>query len=287
MLGLPLRVFNKEYKIFPLFTLFDFHMIEGLKGFIIGTTNQMVVNHNKLKNDVIVNLDTGKILIASEIPEKLLKLSKEEKIVYNRIFNKIKNNFDENEEWTIGMSYVDPVFDGSDDFIRNEIKNYFYDFFINFDLLTEIINSTNKEEDSFNLVVDSTEDNYSSESENEEQVEKKKSNLIFNPEKMQKILEKKTGKAINKLTNPYNVDFMAKWVKTTNYHIWAKLHEKNICFRSNYVKEATNINIIYENGDTYTGSLRRGKKHGFGIFNDIGNGTIYNGNWEDDQVNKI
>jgi hypothetical protein len=178
MLGLPLRVFNKDYKVFPLFTLFDFHMIENLKGFIIGTTNQMVVNHNKLKNDVIVNLDTGKILIATEIPEKVLKMSKEEKSVYNRIYNKIKTNFnDSTEDWVINMSYFEPIFDGSDDFIRNEIKTYFYDFVINLDLLIEIVNSTNREEESFNLIVDSTEGDEYSEDSDEELQEKKKSKI--------------------------------------------------------------------------------------------------------------
>jgi hypothetical protein len=180
MLGLPLRVFNKEYKVFPLFTLFDFHMIENLKGFVIGTTNQMVVNHNKLKNDVIVNLDTGKILIATEIPEKLLKMSKEEKNVYNKIYNQIKTNFNDcTEDWVINMSYTGHVFDGSDDFIRNEIKSYFFDFLINLDLLIEIVNSTNKEEECFNLIVDSIEDDYSEEEDEELQEKKKSKNSLI------------------------------------------------------------------------------------------------------------
>jgi hypothetical protein len=176
MLGLPLRVFNTEYKIFPLFTLFDFHMTEGLKGFIIGTTNQMVVGHNKLKNDVIINLDTGKILISNDIPEKLLKMSKEEKNVYNKIYNKIKSNYnDATEDWLINMSYSETIFDGSDDFIRNEFKNYFYELLISTDLLIEIIHSTNKDEESFNLIVDSNNESEGSEEEDEEQIEKKKS----------------------------------------------------------------------------------------------------------------
>jgi hypothetical protein len=100
---------------------------------------------------------------------------------------------------------------------------------------------------------------------------------------MQKIIEKKTAKAIKKIINPYNLDFMLQWVKTTNFQIWQKFHDKNICFRSPYVREALNIHITYENGDMYTGNLMKGKKQGFGIFNDI-TGYIYNGNWEDDLV---
>jgi hypothetical protein len=104
---------------------------------------------------------------------------------------------------------------------------------------------------------------------------------------MQKLMEKKTNKAIKKIVNPYNVDFILQWVKTMNYQIWLKLHDKNICFRSPFVREATNMNIVHENGDVYTGNLMKGKKHGFGIFNDIEKGMIYNGSWENDQVKVI
>jgi hypothetical protein len=101
---------------------------------------------------------------------------------------------------------------------------------------------------------------------------------------MQKLMERKTNKAIKKITAPYNVDFIVQWLKTTNYQIWLQLHDKNICFRSQFVREASNIHITYENGDIYSGNLTRGMKHGFGIFNDIEKGLIYNGSWENDQV---
>jgi hypothetical protein len=102
-----------------------------------------------------------------------------------------------------------------------------------------------------------------------------------------KLKEKKTTKAIKKIINPYNAEFLASWIKTLNFQIWNKQHDRHICFRSQYVREASNIHIIYENGDTYNGNLAKGKKNGFGIFNDIINGFIYNGNWVDDQVTLV
>lgn len=66
--------------------------------------------------------------------------------------------------------------------------------------------------------------------------------------------------------------------------MWYNEHDKNLCLRSYYVKEVNNIYLAYENGDTYTGCLSRGKKHGFGVFNEYSTHFVYNGNWEVDMV---
>lgn len=146
MFGLPFKLFNKESKLYPLFTLFDFSDIENTKSFLIGTTNQLVLNHGKMKYDLTVNIDTGKIIMNSEIPDKILKTTKEEKYIYNTIYNKIKDNFnDKEEDWMVNNNLYDPNFEGSDDYIRNEFKNYFYDFLINFSLSMQIINNSNEE----------------------------------------------------------------------------------------------------------------------------------------------
>lgn len=61
-------------------------------------------------------------------------------------------------------------------------------------------------------------------------------------------------------------------------------HDKNLCLRSEYISNASNVSILYENGDIYTGSVSFGKKHGFGILNEISNSMVYNGSWENDMV---
>jgi hypothetical protein len=144
-------------------------MLEGLKGFLVGTTNQMMLNHNRIKFDVAINLDTQKIMIANEIPEKYLKMSKSDKFTYNNIFNKIKDNYKEEETWMVSMNYFEPIFDGSDDFIRNEMKNYFNKFLIDFELLVNLINSDGEH---LNLKIE--ENGSESEDENESEGEDKK-----------------------------------------------------------------------------------------------------------------
>ena len=74
-------------------------------------------------------------------------------------------------------------------------------------------------------------------------------------------------------------------MQTLNFKIWNQEHEENLCSRSHYLKSANNVNIYYENGDVYNGSLSKGMKHGFGIFKEYATGYIYNGHWLNDLVN--
>lgn len=295
MYGLPLRTYHSESKLFPLFTLFDYNQIETTKSFLIGTTNQMVINHNKIKYDCIVNIDTGKISLNGEFSEKVLKPSKEEKNIVNSIISKVKTNFDDkNENWMVNMNLYEPIFEGSDDFIRNEFKNYFYDFLTNFSLAMEVANKNgweNKDEN-FILGVLSDGGDVSSEDEELDSGEKNGTNCSGNPnpstknvkrkKSSEKEYEKRKTKTVKKILSSYNLDFIQNWINTYNFKFWLISHEKNLFMRSTYVKLIKNISIVYENGDIYNGSMSRGKKHGFGVFNEISNGYVYNGNWEND-----
>ncbi len=171
-----MKIFNSMIKVFPLFTLFDFNMLEGLRGFIVGTTNQMMLNHNRIKFDIAINLDTQKIMISNDIPEKYLKMSKEDKNIYNKVFNTIKDNYKEDEAWMISMNYFEPMFDGSDDFIRNEIKNYFFKLITDFDLLINLINSDGE---NLNLKIEENGNESEEVSDHESEGEDKKKSKIF------------------------------------------------------------------------------------------------------------
>jgi hypothetical protein len=98
------------------------------------------------------------------------------------------------------------------------------------------------------------------------------------------LKEKKNNKIIKKILGTYNVDFLAQWIQSINFKIWMNDHDRNICLRSNYISHASSVHILYENGDTYNGSISFTKKTGFGILNDVSNSMIYNGNWENDMV---
>jgi len=109
-------------------------------------------------------------------------------------------------------------------------------------------------------------------------------NLDSISKKIKKENNKNIKKSIKKILERYNVYFLCAWMHTLNFKIWNQEHDENLCTRSTYLKFSNNVNIYYENGDVYNGSLSKGLKHGFGIFKEFSNGYIYNGNWLNDMV---
>ena len=66
MYGLPLKIFHKNYKLYPLVSLYEIDQIEQQKNvnYIMGTTNQLIYNEtiDKKKVDLLINIDTMKIM---------------------------------------------------------------------------------------------------------------------------------------------------------------------------------------------------------------------------------
>jgi hypothetical protein len=231
-------------------------------------------------------------------------------VIFNSIYNKIKNNFDDkNEKWMVNMNMYEPTFEGSDDFIRNEFKNYFYEFFINLSLSVQISNNMGddiihlnspKDDNSENADPDTDEDedknykhekifkqNYNSNpipSTNMPQINNISSESYKNSKNKKKELDKYKNKAVKKVLSGYNIEFICNWLNTLNFKFWISSHDQSLCLRSYFVKQASNITICYDNGDVYTGSLSRGKKNGFGVLNEYFSGFVYNGFWEEDMV---
>lgn len=116
--------------------MYDYDKIESTDSFLIGTTNQIILNNNKLKHDCLINLDTVKIQF--NINEKLIKWSKYEKKIYSNLVDAVKPFPDyEKESWMINMEIKETQssrYEGSDDFIRNEFKQYFFNLAIIIDL---------------------------------------------------------------------------------------------------------------------------------------------------------
>jgi hypothetical protein len=91
-------------------------------------------------------------------------------------------------------------------------------------------------------------------------------------------------KTLKKILASYNMHFIGQWTKTLNYQIWLSLQDRNLCFRSKFVKSGRSVSVYYENGDVYNGSLCEGQKSGYGVFNEFSTNSTYSGNWENDMV---
>eukprot|EP00831_Metopus_contortus_P066599 TRINITY_DN59408_c0_g1_i1.p1 TRINITY_DN59408_c0_g1~~TRINITY_DN59408_c0_g1_i1.p1 ORF type:complete len:128 (+),score=13.66 TRINITY_DN59408_c0_g1_i1:122-505(+) len=89
MYGFPLELFGKQSSLFPLFTLGD---LDALKesGFVIGTTNPLVLQLSQTQADVIVNVDEKTVKIEkSSLSSSLLPMPEEE-IWIKQIVEKLK-----------------------------------------------------------------------------------------------------------------------------------------------------------------------------------------------------
>ena len=278
--GLPLKLFNSDYRIFPLLTLFDVDDIEKkYSSYLIGTTNQLILKMSKLKIDCIVNIDEKKISCVNEHLEKVIKCSKKEKkIIQNVIANLKENNFKyENDNWITNLNINNSNFTGSDDYIRNEFKHYFFDFLINIALSLKISKNAFEEiHKSLDLI--KIEDIADSDNEAESTSDKFKNKILKENEKI-------TKKTITKILNDYNIDFIYHWLKTNNYKTWLSEYDPQLSNRSIFVKKADNVTIDYENGDTYIGSLSLGKRNGNGVYTESDGHFVYNGEWENDMKN--
>lgn len=117
-----------------------------------------------MKYDLIINLDTNKLTFSNDIPEKIYKNSKEEKHIINSIITKLKNNFnDKNEAWMVDMQDCDPNFEGSDDYIRNTFKTYFFNMVIDMSLTKQIVKNAINNEVSKDLILENNENKFKSE----------------------------------------------------------------------------------------------------------------------------
>jgi len=109
-----------------------------------------------MKYDLIINLDTNKIIFSNEIPEKIYKNSKEEKHIISSVISKLKSNFNEKtEDWLVNMQDYDPNFEGSDDYIRNTFKNFFFNMVVDLSLAKQVVKNAYNGESGKDLLLDS------------------------------------------------------------------------------------------------------------------------------------
>ena len=280
--GFPLKIFNERYKLFPLVTLFDIDKIESLnKKMLIGTTNQIILDEaiNKKKYDLIINIDTEKVIHifnknnkekkeVKEIREnkETYEENKTEKNTYNIIHNKLKelnikysntkwlNTFDEQNSSNIN----DDAYDCNemvDNFIRNEFQNYFKEMFIKLSLYINIVKN--------NSVV--------------RLLEIPKESIFF-----QYIQDDKTIKKLFKILIPNSgyAEFLYLYTKTKSFEYWLKEHDSTLYYLSDIIASDKNLTLFLEDGSTYVGQYKNGQPNGFGSLTSYDNTVLYDGEFK-------
>ena len=292
MYGFPLKIFNEKYRIFPLVTLFDIDKIESkYTNYLLGTTNQLLLDTamNKKKYDLIINIDTEKIIPFFNRKEKenkdIYEITKEEKNIYNAIKDKLKeydikyneiqwlntlndnmfnkkanklnidgnnNNININNSVNNFMNSMSN--ESIDNFIRNEFKKYIKKIFVKLSLCLNIVKN--------NSLV----------------------KLLDFPKEMvfsQFILDEKTIKKIFKILMPSSnfVEFIFHFTKVKSFDYWMKEHDPTLYYLSENIVSDKIITVYLEDGSIYEGECKHGKQNGKGSMTSYDNKTIYDGDW--------
>ena len=319
MYGFPLKIFNEEYKIFPLITLFDIDKIESkYTHYLMGTTNQLILDSaiNKKKFDLVINIDNEKILPffnkkikdsknkdqkeIKEIKENkdMYEITKNEKIIYNSIKEKLKE-FDikyNNTQWL------------------NTLNDNFTNKKINKPKIDDEDNKSNKTNNSNNnahnnLVLSlsyETIDNYIR-NEFENYFKKlfiklslllsivKNNTLIklldFPKEQQfsQFILDSKALKKVFKQIIPSSnlTEFLFFFTKTKAFDYWLKEHDNDLFYLDENIISDKILIIFNEDGSIYEGEYKNGKANGHGSMTSDDNKTIYDGEWKNGKKDGI
>ena len=308
MYGFPLKIFNEEYKIFPLVTLFDIDKIETkYTNFLMGTTNQLILDSaiNKKKFDLIINIDTEKItpffnrkvkINKNKEPKEIkdikenkdiFEITKNEKNIYNSIRDKLKE-FDikyNNTQWLNTLN---------DNNYNKNSKKLIID---NEDNEANIANTTNN--NIIHSISYETIDNYiRTEFENYFKKLFIQLSLLLNIVKnnsiarlldfpkdytlSQYILDSKILKKIFKILVP-NSNFIVFFLFFTNvksFEYWLKEHDENLFYLHENIATDKTIIVFNEDGSIYEGEYKNGKPNGHGSMTSNDNKTIYDGEWK-------
>ena len=277
--GLPLKIFNENYKIYPLVSLFEIDQIEEEnKNYIMGTTNHLILNEtfNNQKVDLIINLDTEKIIPLFKPSDKkeIFELTKTEKNIYSSIENKLnKYNINySNTKWLNSLKEMDIkkflkeddfedngeiALDDIDEYIRNEFKKYFKDFLSLLSLCLTILKNN-----SIVKYLDIPKETVYSQ-------------FILDEETIKKIY-------IKIIPNINYIKLIINYTKTKSFLYWVKDHDKaNLFYLNKFISSDKVITVYNEDGNTYLGKLKNGLPDGYGTLSNPDNSYLYNGEWKD------
>lgn len=307
MYGFPLKIFNEEYRLFPLVTLFDIDKIESkYTNYLMGTTNQLILDsaiNKKRQFDLVINIDSEKILPffnkkAKTIKKKestetkdakeskdIFEITKNEKIIYNSIKDKLKefdikynntqwlnalndNNFD--KKIKIDSEIINPNHSKSSN--NNKIHSISYEIIDNY-IRTEFEKYFKKIFIQLSLLLT---------------IVKKNSNarLLDLPKDCtlsQYILDSKTLKKIFKILVPSSnlIEFFLSFTKKKSFDYWLKEHDEDVFYLHENITSDKVLLVFNEDGSIYEGEYKNGKPNGQGSLTSYDNKTIYDGEWKD------
>ena len=280
-IGFPFMLFNNQNMLYPIFTLFDLDFITklNLNGFLLGTSNALVIKTKEIKADCIINLDESKIYYEEDsVEEKAIKLTDKEKALLNLIKSTVEIKEKDNKrelkgDWLIydNKSQNEKIIN-ENVIISNILKEYFTELVYEISLCIYV---TKKE---FNV----KEQTAKTEDTNEEE----QWTEVYQAGPLQTLeskIESESLNLISKNLSEFNIYFISLWVETNNFKAWYNTQDPTTGYRSKNAKYSKEITIFYENGDTYCGGIYHGKKLGKGTYYYADSDLTYIGTFEKDK----
>ena len=264
--GLPLHIFNPNYFLSPLLSLVQLDQLSK-PSFLIGCTNQMIIEHHKSMPHAVLDLDSGELVLnVSTQVAAAVKFSRKEKEFVRNVVKLAESG--EEVGWK-GQEQVQ--WSGSDDNIRTEFNGYLKAMLSNLALVrlrSQLGDSENPDEESKEEGI-----SYSDSRKKDGEYES------FSPHTYKNW-------RLKKLLKQHKSKFLYQWSNTYSFKVWLQTYNVTIAYRSVHAGVVNSIEIIYENGDRFIGDLCQGLRQGRGALYESGGGK-YEGQWESDKKHGV
>lgn len=278
--GMPFALANKDFRLQPCFTSEQEDAVYAAKGFLVGTSNPLLLKHPRAHLDVIVNLDLGEVVA---FPTKKTEFSFATGSEAAKLTSRILERFGG------GSSSVPLRPPMMIKFLKPDAKT----------APTRQESHTGAAMESIHTDIDWTLGQFQVYFEHFLQESYKR--LVGRPSDsdasgrvnhgtLRSLLEDLTKPVFGehaKFYAEFGRGWVHSWQKTSNYARWVSAHQferrrSTVATPARPPQEGQAC-FTYPNGDEYDGLFQRGRRNGFGVYIEFATKNQYEGEWRDDK----
>jgi hypothetical protein len=305
--GMPLAILNEDFLVQPCFTHHDQAEIYSRLGFLVGTSDTMLLKNPENKFDVIIDLDAYDVITFPTVKTAAaFAIGSSSAAFADSLAEKLGRNFEKEEQakgsephhgndpaFTYEALNVDgPINDDETYWVLNQFQAYFENF------LAEALPVA------FTLGLESASTPSTPTTAGTPREKSSSSLLSFKGSALVNLAAPVLAYS-NSLSHlfgsedeffiEYGRAWFDLWEKTHNYERWQYFHRSERRKTSAASAAANGSTQVfpppkegqacytYANGDEYEGTFLNGKRHGFGIYIEAMTQNQYEGDWKQDQ----